>query len=106
VNELYLLLHEDIVKEEVSKRSKKEIFNVQLKRVASFILIFFALSIGWTLITLGSVYENYIQNFFKNLTNNNFIGEWSSTLIMNILNYIIPWVLHKVDKLSSWDFAS
>ena len=106
MNELYLLLHEDIVKEEVSKRSKKEIFNVQLKRVASFILIFFALSIGWTLITLGSVYENYIQNFFKNLTNNNFIGEWSSTLIMNILNYIIPWVLHKVDKLSSWDFAS
>jgi len=106
VNELYLLLHEDIVKEEVSKRSKKEIFNIQLKRVASFILIFFALSIGWTLITLGSVYENYIQNFFKNLTNNNFIGEWSSTLIMNILNYIIPWVLHKVDKLSSWDFAS
>ena len=74
--------------------------------MASFILIFFALSIGWTLITLGSVYENYIQNFFKNLTNNNFIGEWSSTLIMNILNYIIPWVLHKVDKLSSWDFAS
>ena len=106
MNELYLLLHEDIVKEEVSKRSKKEIFNIQLKRVASFILIFFALSIGWTLITLGSVYENYIQNFFKNLTNNNFIGEWSSTLIMNILNYIIPWVLHKVDKLSSWDFAS
>ncbi len=25
---------------------------------------------------------------------------------MNILNYIIPWVLHKIDKLSSWDFAS
>ena len=25
---------------------------------------------------------------------------------MNILNYIIPWFLNKVDKLSSWDFAS
>ena len=106
MNELYLLLHEDIVKEEVSKRSKKEIFNIQLKRVASFILIFFALSIGWTLITLGSVFENDIQDYFKNLAHNNFIGEWSSTLIMNILNYIVPWVLHKVDKLSSWDFAS
>jgi hypothetical protein len=74
--------------------------------VASFILIFIALSIGWTLITLGSVKEDNIQVYFKNFTNNNFIGEWSSTLIMNILNYIIPWVLHKIDKLSSWDFAS
>jgi len=77
-----------------------------LKRLASFILIFIALSIGWTLITLGSVKEDNIQAYFKNFTNNNFIGEWSSTLIMNILNYIIPWVLHKIDKLSSWDFAS
>ena len=74
--------------------------------MASFILIFIALSIGWTLITLGSVKEDNIQVYFKNFTNNNFIGEWSSTLIMNILNYIIPWVLHKIDKLSSWDFAS
>lgn len=72
----------------------------------SYILIFITLSIGWTLIILGSAEENNIQIYFKNLTNNNFIGEWSSTLIMNILNYIIPWVLNKVDKLSSWDFAS
>lgn len=72
----------------------------------SYILIFITLCIGWTLIILGSVEENNIQIYFKNLTNNNFIGEWSSTLIMNLLNYIIPWVLNKVDKLSSWDFAS
>lgn len=72
----------------------------------SYILIFITLSIGWTLIILGSAEENNIQIYFKNLTNNNFIGEWSSTLIMNLLNYIIPWVLNKVDKLSSWDFAS
>lgn len=41
-----------------------------------------------------------------NYFGNKFVGEWSSTLIMTVVNYIIPWMISKVSYLENWDFAS
>ena len=46
-----------------------------------------------------------MQDWFLEKTNNEFIGEWSATLIMTFVNYFIPWLIALVDELESWDFA-
>lgn len=47
-----------------------------------------------------------MQDYFKATTGNSFLGEWSPTLIMSIVGYLIPWLLSFVEPLESWDLAS
>ena len=69
---------------------------------------------GWTLIFLGTIYEAETQDYFGAgrsgttfiIKLRRFIGEWSATLIMTFVNYLIPWVLSFVGKLEQWDFAA
>ena len=35
-----------------------------------------------------------------------FLAVWGATLIMTVVNYLIPWLLAFVDGLEQWDFAS
>ena len=59
-NEMLLLLKESIIQDEVNRRTQKEWAVIQAKRrLAKFISIIILL-IGWTLIWLGSYYENAI----------------------------------------------
>ena len=64
------------------------------------------LLIGWGLIYFGSVYEDDIIALTLKYLNNQFIGDWSGTLIMTLVNYIIPYALSIVGQLEKWDFAS
>jgi len=57
------------------------------------------------MIAAGSIGEKAMQDYFLEKTNNEFIGEWSATLIMTFVNYFIPWLIAMVDELESWDFA-
>jgi hypothetical protein len=61
---------------------------------------------GWALIWVGTVKENDIGDFFFEKTGISFFGDWAGTLVMTIVNYLIPWVLSIIGELEEWDFAS
>ena len=105
-NEMLLLLKESLIKDKVDKRTEKQWNTIYAKRRLAKIISIVILIFGWSLIWLGSYYENQIQDFFLNEFGNAFFGEWSSTLVMTIVNYLIPWMISKVSYLENWDFAS
>ena len=105
-NEMLLLLKESLIKDKVDKRTEKQWNTIYAKRRLAKIISIVILIFGWSLIWLGSYYENKIQDFFLNEFGNAFFGEWSSTLVMTIVNYLIPWMINKVSYLENWDFAS
>lgn len=104
-NEVLLLLKEDVIHEEVNKRTPKEKKSIQLKRALALVISFFILILGWVMIAAGSIGESAMQDYFLENTGNEFIGEWSATLVMTFVNYFIPWLISLVDELESWDFA-
>jgi uncharacterized membrane protein len=100
-----LLLSEDLIKDEVNKRTSAEKNTIKAKRIIAVIVSFFILIIGWIMIAAGSIYEGDMQDYFLEKTGNEFFGEWSATLVMTFVNYFIPWLISLVDELESWDFA-
>jgi hypothetical protein len=77
---------------------------IQVKRNIANLLSALTLIVGWVLIYLGTQYESEMQDWFLVNTGNGFIGEWSATLIMTIVNYVIPWILSHIAELENWDF--
>ena len=81
------------------------------QRWAARIIQVFIVIVGWIVIAFGSIYETNIQEFFRiNLAKFSpkfalFIGEWSATLIMTLVNYLIPWIIGFTQSLEKWDFA-
>ena len=106
MNDLALFLKEDIIRDEIKLRTEQELLIIKIKRRIAAVISLFVLIIGWVIIWMGSVYENDIQDYFLEMTGNTFIGDWSGTLVMTVVNYVIPWIISLVDKLENWDFAS
>lgn len=59
-NEMLLLLREEIKKDEVGKRTASEWATIEAKRRLAKLISIVILLFGWTLIWLGSYYENTI----------------------------------------------
>lgn len=34
------------------------------------------------------------------------IGSWGSTVLVTIINYLIPWILQIITHFEEWDFSS
>jgi hypothetical protein len=73
--------------------------------LATFINICIIL-FGWSIIFMGTYYENEMKDWFLNVTGNAFIGEWSATFVMTVVNIFIPELLALADELEAWDLAS
>ena len=50
------------------------------------VLSFLVLIIGWGAIYLGSVYDSTIGAFFMKYIGSSFVGDWSGTIVMTIVN--------------------
>lgn len=68
------------------------------------------LFIGWIGIVALQIYENNIQDYFKNLNPNSsllaFVGNWAPTVFVTFINYLIPWMLGKITEYEGWDFSA
>lgn len=92
-NEILLLLKEDQIRDEIKVRTKHQNKTLTMKRHVSYFLSGIVLCIGWGLIYLGTVYEDEINDISQKYLNNAFIGEWAGTIIMTVVNYLIPFIL-------------
>jgi Na+/proline symporter len=50
-------MKEDLIKEEVNKRTAKEKNSIKIKRIVALIISFFILILGWLMIAAGSIFE-------------------------------------------------
>lgn len=88
------------------KRTPSKKQEIQNQRyLATFINICIIL-LGWSIIYLGTYYEGNIKTWARNVTGNEFVGEWSATFIMTVVNIVIPEFLALADELEAWDLAS
>jgi hypothetical protein len=63
--------------------------------------------LGWIIIVYSTIYEDEMKAYIVKLikTESEFIEEWSSTIAMTVVGYIVPWILSKLSTFSAWDFA-
>jgi hypothetical protein len=103
---MLLLLKEAIIQDEVNKRTPIQWKVLYFRRRIALFFTAIILCFGWALIYLGAYYENDLQDFFLVKLNSDFLGQWSATFIMTVVNYLIPWLLSFVSPLEAWDFAA
>ena len=100
------MLKEDIIRDEVKKRTPSQKRMINNKRRLAMAISGVIILFGWGLIYAGAIYENDIGDWFNEMTGISFIGDWGATLVMTFVNYFIPWLIAMVDELENWDFAS
>jgi hypothetical protein len=59
------------------------------------------------IIYFGSVYENEMQDFINDKlgVEIQFVADWSATLAMTVVNYVVPYFIGILSELQQWDFA-
>lgn len=105
-NEMLLLLKEAIIQDEVAKRTPDEWKVIYVRRRVALVITAIILCCGWAIIYAGAAYENELQDWFLVKLHSDFLGQWSSTVIMSGVNYLIPWLVGFVSHLEAWDFAA
>lgn len=68
LNDVSLSLKEDIIRDEVKRRTPQEKQKLVIGRIVAKVISLFVLLIGWCVIFLGTYYENIIQGFFLRTT--------------------------------------
>mmetsp|Transcript_23409 Transcript_23409/g.23044 ORF Transcript_23409/g.23044 Transcript_23409/m.23044 type:complete len:374 (-) Transcript_23409:26-1147(-) len=68
------------------------------------ILSLIVILIGWALIIILSIYANLITAELSKYSS--FLGTWMPTLIVTLINFIIPKVLSLLTELEQWEYAS
>ena len=107
LNEVVLKLREDVKKEEIQQRTKQEIRTIQGRRVLVFLISSFWIVLGWITIIYSTIYEDELKELINTLSGaeSDFLQEWSATITMTAVGYIVPWILGKLSAFSAWDFA-
>ena len=101
MNELILKLNTEIKEEEVAKRAQDQKRNLKIRRIILEFFSFLLLVAGWIIIYLGSIYENEMQDWINEKlgVEIQFVADWSATLAMTVVNYIVPYFIGILSEL-------
>lgn len=91
-NNITLRMKEDKIKEEVAKRTLAEKRALKIRRIITMILSLVVIVAGWVAIVVLAIYTETITSYITEKVSS-FLGNWTPTLIITAVNFIIPWLL-------------
>ena len=104
---MMLMLREQKIKRDIQFRSDRQKTSLRNQRILVNCVSAVWIALGWIAIYYSTFYENEMGDWVNErfgLTGN-FFQEWTATLIMTIVGYIVPYILGKLSNYSRWDLA-
>ena len=87
---LKVMIYEEKKKEIVKQRTSSDRCRIYTIRICLMLLSIIILAFGWTVILLGSIYENEINDYTKDIPVIKEISKYTAAVILTIVNYIVP----------------
>jgi hypothetical protein len=104
-NMLKVMIYEDIKRELVKNRSGADKLKIYTIRACLMFLSIILLIIGWIIIIVGSLYEQDINNYAKDIFIIKYASTYSTAIILTVINYVVPKCLGWITECEKWDFA-